>query len=298
MHIFHFFIPHHKNNHRAKLLHNVTILILIISVALVSSLSLFVHKTSPEVLGIYYQITDQELLNLTNYEREQNGLRPLSLNSKLTSAAQKKATHMLKNNYWAHFAPDGTTPWDFIKGEKYDYVYAGENLAKGYTTSHSTVKAWMNSPTHKANILSKQYSEVGFAILEGRLDGEDTILIVQELGATDNLVVKDQKSIEGDRGNIAFNTVPGVQGSHQMSLLDEEAVSFNNLTKDPLVDIGVAAKILTFLLLSVLLVALVLDFVIIEKKKIPRSVGNNLDHIMLVTIFLAFILMAKIGHVI
>jgi hypothetical protein len=51
-------------------------------------------------------------------------------------------------------------------------------------------------------------------------------------------------------------------------------------------------------LLSALLIALILDFIIIEKKKIPRTVGNNLDHVILVTVFLVFVVMAKLGHVI
>ena len=286
MHIFHFFIPHKKNNHRAKLLHNLTLLILILSVSLISSLTVVIHKTHPEVLGISYQISDRELLNLTNFERSKEGLPPLSLNSKLTEAAKKKGEHMIKNDYWAHFAPDGTSPWDFIKQEGYEYTYAGENLAKGFTTSTDAMKGWMASPTHKANILSKQYSEVGFAILHGHLTGEDTVLVVQELGSTNNLASLDSA------------IVPEVQGSYQVSLPSGDQAFEQGITKTPAVDISVAAKTLTFLLLSALLIALVLDFIIIEKKKIPRSVGNNLDHVILVTVFLVFVVMAKLGHVI
>ena len=157
MHIFHFFIPHQKNNHRAKLLHNISLFVLIVAVGLTSTLAVVIHKTHPEVLGINYQVSDVELLNLTNYERAQVGQPPLTLNTQLTEAAKKKSAHMFANNYWAHFAPDGTSPWDFIRGEGYNYTYAGENLAKGFTTSYDAVKAWMKSPTHKANILSPNY---------------------------------------------------------------------------------------------------------------------------------------------
>ena len=95
MHIKHFLIPHQKNNHRAKLLHNASLFTLIIIISFVSSLSLYVHKTHPEVLGISYQISNSELLNLTNYERGQAGLKSLTLNSSLSEAASQKADYIL-----------------------------------------------------------------------------------------------------------------------------------------------------------------------------------------------------------
>ena len=277
MHIFHFFIPHQKNNHRAKLLHNISLFVLIVAVGLTSTLAVVIHKTHPEVLGISYQVSDVELLNLTNYERAQVGQPPLTLNTQLTEAAKKKSAHMFANNYWAHFAPDGTSPWDFIRGEGYNYTYAGENLAKGFTTSYDAVKAWMKSPTHKANILSPNYREVGFAVAEGRLQGEDTVLIVQEFGAREGI---------GE-----------VQGSNNLPLPEVNQAS-QKIVAVPAININTVAKTLTFLLLAALLVALVLDFIIIEEKKIPRSVGNNLDHVILVTIFIAFLVMARIGKII
>ena len=186
MNFLHLFLPNPNNNHRSKILHNTSLLILVIAFALVSSLGIVVNKSHPEVLGIAYQISDQELLNLVNSERAKNGLPALLLNVKLTNAARQKATHMFANNYWAHFAPDGTSPWNLIKGQGYNYIYAGENLARGFTTSYDAVKAWMTSPTHKANILSAQFKDVGLAISEGKLQGEDTVLIVQMFGALSN----------------------------------------------------------------------------------------------------------------
>lgn len=289
MHIFHYFIPHKRNNHRAKLLHNISLCVLILAIGLVSTVSVFLYRSYPEVLGISYQITDVELLNLTNYERIQSGLAPLSLNRQLTSAAAKKGVHMFENNYWAHFAPDGTSPWDIIRGEGYNYTYAGENLAKGFTTSYDAVEAWMKSPTHKANILSPNYAEVGFAITEGSLQGEETVLIVQEFGARSGIAETS------DREPATQPIARQVQGSYETEL---SQVTAQSITKKPVFDLTVVAKGITFILLASLLVALVLDFIIIEKKKIPRIVGNNLDHIMLITVFIAFLLMARIGRII
>jgi hypothetical protein len=296
MHIFHFFIPHHKNNHRAKLLHNVSLFVLILAVTFTSSLAIFLHRTHPEVLGISYQISDIELLNLTNYERQQNGLAPLSLDKQLSVAAANKGQHMFQYDYWAHFAPDGTSPWQFIKAAGYDYSYAGENLARGFTTSVDAMNAWMKSPTHRANILSPLYKDVGFAIKEGRLQGEDTVLIVQEFGQRENTALANSKT----SSPIGINGTNGseVKGSYQAPIPRGGELMPQSLTNRPAIDIRTIAKVLTFILLAALLIALVLDFIIIEKKRIPRVVGNNFDHVILITIFIAFILRAKLGNII
>lgn len=298
MHIFHFFIPHHKNNHRAKLLHNFSLFILVLFIAFSSSLAVYIHRTHPEVLGISYQISDNELLNLTNYERAQNGLPPLSLDKELSVAATNKGQHMFANNYWAHFAPDGTTPWQFIRAAGYDYSYAGENLARGFTTSVDAMNAWMNSPTHRANILSPLYKDVGFSVQEGKLQGEDTVLIVQEFGQRENAAITNQKALLPIAVNSTQNDGEKVQGSSQAEIPTGSQITPQSVNNNPVIDIGTVAKLLTFILLAALLSALVLDFIIIEKKKIPRVVGNNLDHVILITIFLAFLLMAKLGNVI
>lgn len=298
MHIFHFFVPHHKNNHRAKLLHNVSLFVLILAVAFSSSLAIFLHRAYPQVLGISYQISDIELLNITNYERQQNGLAPLSLDKQLTIAASNKGQHMFEHDYWAHFAPDGTSPWQFIKAAGYDYSYAGENLARGFTTSVDAMNAWMKSPTHRANILSPLYKDVGFAIKEGKLQGEDTILIVQEFGQRENSGLTNNKELSPLGVNTTGQRGSEVKGSSQVQIPQADELLTQNLSNKPAIDIGSIAKVLTFILLAALLIALVLDFIIIEKKRIPRVVGNNLDHVILITIFIAFILMAKLGNII
>ncbi len=299
MHIFHFFVPHHKNNHRAKLLHNISLFVIILAVACSSSLAIFLHRTHPEVLGISYQISDIELLNLTNFERQQNGLPPLALDRQLSQAAANKGAHMFAHDYWAHFAPDGTSPWQFIKAAGYDYSYAGENLARGFTTSVDAVNAWMKSPTHRANILSPLYKDVGFAIREGRLQGEDTILIVEEFGQRENAALTDTKSTTplGGANTVQLNE-QDVKGSYQAQIPQGGEMLPQSLSNKPAIDIGSIAKVLTFILLAALLTALVLDFIIIEKKRIPRVVGNNMDHIILIAIFIAFVLMAKLGNII
>lgn len=127
-------------------------------------------------------ITSTNIISLTNQERSAAGLNTLNQNSKLAAAAQAKAENMFEEQYWDHFGPNGETPWQFITGAGYNYVYAGENLAKGFRTAEGVVEAWMASPTHRDNIMSGNYKDIGVAIMAGELLGKETILVVQMFG--------------------------------------------------------------------------------------------------------------------
>src|SRR5260221_1447084 len=142
----HLFLPHISNNQRAKLLHQETMLFLI-GVLFIGSLSIgFIEKTHPQVLGVSVNMSVEDLLLLTNVQRQQNNLPALTLNGELTQAASDKAANMFAENYWAHNSPSGKTPWVFIHNAGYNYIYAGENLARGFSTAQDTLNAWMASP--------------------------------------------------------------------------------------------------------------------------------------------------------
>lgn len=124
-------------------------------------------------------VTAGALTRLANESRKEAGLGELKSNNQLKQAAEAKAKDMLKNNYFAHTSPKGVTPWHWIKQAGYQYGFAGENLAINYETAESQHKAWMKSPTHKANILNKNYQEVGIAVVEGKIDGKEAQITVQ-----------------------------------------------------------------------------------------------------------------------
>lgn len=141
-------------------------------------------KSAKDVLGINYTITQADLLDKINSTRKTNGLKPLTLNMALTSAAEQKTQDMVSKNYFAHFSPGGTAPWSFIKDNNYKFIYAGENLARGYSNADEVITAWMNSASHKKNILSTNYTETGFAITSARLLGQETTVIVEMFAST------------------------------------------------------------------------------------------------------------------
>src|ERR1035437_8049664 len=177
------FFPKETNNYRPGLLHHkilLTLTLLFFSAGLMMSV---VRTNFPSVLGTFSDISNQQLLILTNQQRQNNNLAALTDNSELDQAAANKAADMFSKDYWAHNAPDGTTPWVFIKSAGYSYIYAGENLARGFNSAPDVITAWMNSPEHRQNVLSPNYQNVGFAVAAGRLNGEDTVLVVEMLGS-------------------------------------------------------------------------------------------------------------------
>lgn len=305
----HYFVPHTKNNHRSKILHNSSLLIIVVLLLFSSWFSIILNKTSPQILGITYSISNQELLLLVNEQRLANNLSPLVLNEKLSSAASAKANHMFANNYWAHFAPDGTSPWKFITENGYDYIYAGENLAKGFVTAEDAVKAWMESPSHRDNILSSQYKEVGFSIVEGSLQGEDTVLIVEMFGQEKNQFLAKAEidsDLEGQNQGVEDQSAqdPDVNEVAEVPLLgtnnifsDQNKVDVRISQANPVFDLFSSAKTISFILTTVLLIAFILDFAVVARKRIPRMVGDNLDHILLLTIFIVFMFIYNLGVV-
>lgn len=103
-----------------------------------------------------------ELLKLTNLERQKVGLPPLKLSSQLTSAAQSHAGDMARNNYFSHTGLNGSSMVDRAKGTGYKYSALGENIAAGKATPEGTIRQWMNSSGHRANILNAKFTEIGF----------------------------------------------------------------------------------------------------------------------------------------
>lgn len=123
-----------------------------------------------------------QVIALTNAERLQNNVGVLTENPLLDAAAKAKAQDMAANGYFAHVGPDGKKPWAWITEAGYTYRYAGENLAVRFNDSQEVVNAWMNSPTHRANIVKGVYREIGVATAQGLYEGQPATYIVQYFG--------------------------------------------------------------------------------------------------------------------
>jgi hypothetical protein len=118
----------------------------------------------------------------TNEARQSDQLLRLRRNEQLDQAATLKAEHMAAGGYFAHYSPDGVSPWHWFSEVGYQYAHAGENLAVHFTDSRALVEAWLQSPTHRANIMNNQYLEIGVGTAEGEYQGFKTIFVVQLFG--------------------------------------------------------------------------------------------------------------------
>lgn len=150
-----------------------------------------IHNGQPQVLGYSTSIASASLLIETNHHRAANQLGELKLSETLQHAAQKKADDMAARNYWDHKTPEGNEPWALLRDADYGYSAAGENLAYGFSASSEVLGAWMQSETHRANVLGS-YREVGFGVVhtENYQGGENTIVVAlyAEPGETTNAI--------------------------------------------------------------------------------------------------------------
>jgi uncharacterized protein YkwD len=104
---------------------------------------------------------EDQVLDLINEERASSGLNALTRDSRLDTAARLHSADMACSNYFAHDSLDGSTPWDRIRRQGYEYWSAAENIAAGYATPADVVAGWMGSSGHKANILNPNLTQIG-----------------------------------------------------------------------------------------------------------------------------------------
>jgi uncharacterized protein YkwD len=106
------------------------------------------------------------VLALVNSERGKVGCSPLTVNAKLTKAAQDHSQDMADHRNMSHTGSDGSSPGDRITRAGYNWSAYGENVAYGYSTPESVMEAWMTSPGHKRNILDCTYKEIGIGLAQ------------------------------------------------------------------------------------------------------------------------------------
>ncbi len=175
-------IPHERNNYHPHILSHRVLALLSILVVTIKIASISFVALSPASTTLASSISSETIVSLANSARVSSGLSELTTSSLLSKAAQNKANDMLAKQYFSHNTPDGATPWSFIKAVGYSYTTAGENLAIDFTDADSVQSAWMNSPGHRANIMNKNFTQVGIGIVSGTFDNHPTTIVVQMFG--------------------------------------------------------------------------------------------------------------------
>lgn len=108
-----------------------------------------------------------EVLTLVNQERAKVGAPALALHTGLQRAALLKSKDMADKNYFDHQSPTYGSPYDLLRSQGISFSAAGENIAAGHRTAESVMEGWMNSPGHRANILSSDFTHIGIGIYRG-----------------------------------------------------------------------------------------------------------------------------------
>ncbi len=128
-------------------------------------------------------LTTSGTLTETNRHRAEASVPALTANAKLAAAAEAKLHDMFAKQYFEHIGPDGNGPAHWVEDAGYAYIAVGENLALGnFAGDKALVDAWMASPGHRANLLNKNFAEIGIAVGQGTFESEKTWLAVQTFG--------------------------------------------------------------------------------------------------------------------
>lgn len=309
--MIHLFVPHLSNNQKAKILHSSSLLTIALLLAGFQMVLNLIPKALPSVLGYAANISPAEVIRLTNEKRSANGLSPLNENPTLSSAALAKGNDMLAKGYWAHFAPDGTSPWSFFQSFGYKYRYAGENLARDFASPGSAVEAWMASPTHRDNILNTNYKEVGIGVVEGALSGVDTTIIVQFFGTPQTAVAtipvaKAKEVAVSQPLNPETTLTPTLPSPSPVSIPTQYQVQIQTpspsfvpvATSAVYFSPFVSTKSVSLIVVGILLLVLAIDVIVLRKRRIIRVGGRTFAHIAFFAMVAAVIIILKAGKVI
>lgn len=176
------FVPCEENGFVPRVLSlNYFLPLIVLAVAFLISPAAYRYRQAALLAGSN-GYSSQDIVALANIDRTKVGLSELKVNSVLNKAAEAKVQDMLSKNYFSHVSPDNKTPWDFFKSVGYKYFAAGENLAIDFVSAEEVNRGLMESPTHRANILNRLYTEIGVAVGYGIFDGRETILVAQYFG--------------------------------------------------------------------------------------------------------------------
>jgi hypothetical protein len=178
-----YFIAHEDNDHHPHIFRTRAVLSFLFCVLAIEG-GLFLYTDRPvEINSQKAAVIANALISYTNDARSTENLGSLTRNPALDLAAKKKADDMIARGYFAHFSPDGVSPWHWIDEVGYRYETAGENLAIDFFDSKDVVDAWLKSPGHRKNIMKQKYTEIGMAVAEGNFENRHTTFVVQFFAA-------------------------------------------------------------------------------------------------------------------
>jgi hypothetical protein len=164
-------------------------------------------------------LTKSGVIDFTNKERVKQGLAPLKENEKLNLSAKAKAEDLFLRQYFEHESPTGEKVSDLASEAGYRFIILGENLAMGnFKNDEDLVRAWMNSPGHRENILNPNYQEIGVSVIKGTFEGKSTWMAVQHFalpldvcpqveGSLKNQINSNERAIKRAKSIMEYNNL-------------------------------------------------------------------------------------------
>ncbi len=135
------------------------------------------HLSNPDLIYPSQKITipsfteatsiENRMMELTNIERQKNGLPPVKLDPDLSRVAFSKSRNMRDVGYFSHKSPTYGTPTDMMNAFHIQFNEAAENIAAGQTSPEQVVREWMESPVHRKHILTRPYTHIGVGYAQG-----------------------------------------------------------------------------------------------------------------------------------
>ena len=307
-------LPHPTNNWQAFLLKNPSLVIYLLFLVALTLIFNIISVVKPGILGFASNIQQQDVITLTNQQRADSNLATLTENPLLTQAAVEKANNMFSENYWAHIAPSGKSPWDFIKSSGYNYTAAGENLARDFDQSESMVNAWMASSSHRENLLNPSYSEIGVGVVNGVLNGRETTLVVQLFAAPLAKATQAKVTVPKPQTVMAQTPPPSkiaqvspaptktstptqptpqpgpaTQVSPTLIPVSAAIASVQTPVKRPLINSFQLIRNTSFALLVFLVILLAADLAFARRHRLVRATGHTMAHLGLLLVLLVAI---------
>jgi len=282
----HTFIPHSENEFQPHILKPQSLftlaVVLLVIKLLIFSWFFYFPKTTQFAI-----VTNLRLTELVNEERVKIGLQPLRLSQQLVQAAEAKAQDMLSKDYFAHTSPDGISPWYWLDNVGYKYRAAGENLARNFNDSIYLHQAWMNSPSHKANILNEKYQEMGIAVVEGTMNGRKTVLAVQFFGsgsfvASAKKEAPESKPIAISETNVELPSTEKAVKTETIEIVTEEKTPLTNFSGTISEKSESAAQKFYFIILALISLVLLLTLFVSFRTQHPKTIFTVVIFIILI----------------
>jgi uncharacterized protein YkwD len=317
----HWFYPHQHNNHHPKAIRHPALTGYVIALLVFHIGYTTIFAKSTNVLGFATAISQQEVIRLTNEQRAANGVGQLTENALLDRSAMAKAQNMFAEDYWAHYAPSGKSPWYWFDQAGYSYTLAGENLARDFDTSAGVINGWMNSPSHRANMLAPGYKDIGIAVLNGTLEGQQTTLVVQHFGtpvtlAPASVSSSSKPSVAGlttQLAPVAVSTpapvvdtpisqetvqpkTSGTPGIPSIDFSRVAALPYQLLHPSPLKTWGVEQTV-TLIFLLCLMLMFIFDSTVLYRKGATRDHSHSFLHAGMLAVLIVLVMYSTIGGV-